>query len=138
MQQTLGASFVMTINVFSRSRCWAAGVLGLCLALSSCVNQPEYRAIEDYWRYDDLYDFAYLICLSQTHRQENRVPIANELDKEAWRFVERGDFPGRTYVQVVSASRSFAHGIPSGDSAIACARWKRSETLRQVILISLY
>lgn len=114
------------------------GLFALALLLAGCVNQPQYRDLEDYWHYDDLYDFAYLICLSQTHRQERLIPIANQLDREAWRFVERGEFPGKTYVQVLSASRSFAHRIPSGDSAIACARWKRSETLRQVILVSLY
>ncbi|TGG91371.1 hypothetical protein E4656_16780 [Natronospirillum operosum] len=112
--------------------------LAVLLILGSCVANPDWRDVEDYWRYDDLYDFAYLVCMAETHRNEGRVPLANALDGEAWRFVERGDFPGRTYVRVLAASRSYAYRVPSGDSSVGCARWKRSQTLHHVIILSFY
>ncbi|MCH8552557.1 MAG: hypothetical protein LAT62_11510 [Natronospirillum sp.] len=113
-------------------------VLLTVVLLFGCVNNPEYRALEDYWRYDDLYDFAYLVCMAESHRNDGWVPIANALDREAWRFVERGDFPGRTYIRVLAASRNYAWRVPSGDASVGCARWKRSETLYQTIILSFY
>ncbi|WLD58418.1 hypothetical protein NFC81_01160 [Salinispirillum sp. LH 10-3-1] len=107
------------------------------MILSSCVNQPQYRDLEEYWSFAELYDFAYLVCISQTYRQEGRIGPADRLDEEIWQYIEQGVYPARAYGQVKTASRHFAARIPSGDANVGCARWKNSDELTTVIRRSM-
>lgn len=111
--------------------------LVLLMSLSSCVNQPQYRDLEEYWSFAELYEFAYLVCISQTYRQEGRVAAADRLDAEVWAYIEAGMYPARAYGQVKTASRQDAARIPSGDSNAGCARWRNSAELAEVIRHSM-
>ncbi|MFY0664272.1 MAG: hypothetical protein JXQ97_06595 [Natronospirillum sp.] len=111
--------------------------LGTMWVLSSCVNQPQYRDLEEYWSFAELYDFAYLTCIAQTYRQEGRTANAERLDVEIWQYIENGAYPASAYGQVKTASRQYAAHIPSGDSNAGCARWKGDDALTAVIRHSM-
>lgn len=106
--------------------------LPLLLFINSC-SSPDLVALEDRYDYDGLKEFAFLVCVSHSYRMEGQFRIATELDREAWDYVARSEFPAGLYFKLFQAGKALGYQIPAQQAVRVCSQWRRSKDLDRLL-----
>ena len=106
------------------------GIAMVCL-VSSCTG-PQFTSLEERFDVVSLNDFAFLVCLSASYKAGGYPLWAQELDSQAWHFMNDNRTPNYITFKVYQYSNSVGRRIPIGQAPEQCSRWRQSHTLQSL------